>query len=384
MRRVWAIPNRDREQIDVRVLIDDGNRHTQMTGYGNLSRAIMLGLKMHTDAQLAVRNRVGDLPDWVKHRELLEEVPVEPHSKDFDVTLRVSPPNRRVADISEGVPSVIYTQNALGDLLPEWVDNLSGVKAVIVPGEFDARVFRRYFSNVHICTQYVEEATFRPMATYRSEGAEEKSFIFVGSYSYRKGVDLMLNAFCKAFSNGEKVHLTLHCFSGLEKSGVNDLISRLRPIPENVRITVFNGSVTPPWMARIYNQHDAVVSFSRGEGWCMPLHEGLLCGKPVLAPDSTAMGEHLPRDGVRRIAVEEREIASIDEPFGSGMRNHYGFAGNTMWNVTEEDAIAALRDVYENLDTYTDAAAKGREFVLENYSKKVLAEKIYGALESAL
>jgi glycosyltransferase involved in cell wall biosynthesis len=355
-----------------------------MTGYGNLSRAIMLGLKMHTDVQLAVRHRVGAMPDWVQHRELLEEIPVVPDSTDFDVTLRISPPSRPVVDLSETTPSVIYTQNALGDLLPEWVDNLSGVKAVIVPGEFDARVFRRYFSNVHVCTQYVEEKTFRPMVTYRPEGAEEKSFIFVGSYSYRKGVDLMLNAFCKAFPNGEKVHLTLHCFSGLEKNGINDLIARLRPIPDNVRISVFNGSITPPWMARIYNQHDAVVSFSRGEGWCMPLHEGLLCGKPVLAPDSTAMGEHLPRDGVRRMAVEEREISSITEPFGGGMRNHYGFAGNTMWDVTEADAVAALRDVYENLDSYTEAAAKGREFVLSNYSKKALAGKIVSALESAL
>lgn len=365
----------------MRVLIDDGSRHTKMTGYGNLSRSIIAALHKHTDATVALRHRTENLPDWVSDREMLKNIPVGPDEKDFDVVLRIGTPKGKN---SNHIPTVVYTQNALGDLRPEWVEDLSPADALIVPGEFDAQVFRKYFKSVFTCPQNVDEKTFKPAPHYRSEGEKCKSFIYVGSYSYRKGVDSMLDTFSAAFSNSEEVHLTMHCFSGLEKNGINDLLRRARHLPSNVKLSIFNGSVTPAWMSRIYSRHDAVVTFSRGEGWCMPMHEGLLCGKPVIATDCTAMGEKLPQDGVRRISAIETDIASSTHPLGGPMRKQYGFPGNTMWEVEKEDAIAALRDVYENLGTYSIAAHQGREFILKEYSKSVIATQIYDALKSVL
>lgn len=365
----------------MRVLIDDGSRHTKMTGYGNLSRSIIAALHKHTDATVALRHRTEDLPDWVSDREILENIAVSPAECDFDVVLRIGTPK---GTNKNRQPTVVYTQNALGDLRPEWVEDLSPADALIVPGEFDARVFRKYFKSVFTCPQNVDEMTFRPAPHYRSEGEKCKSFIYVGSYSYRKGVDRMLDTFAAAFSNGDQVNLTMHCFSGLEKNGINDLMHRARSLPSNVKLTVFNGSVTPAWMSRIYNRHDAVITFSRGEGWCMPMHEGLLCGKPVIATNCTAMGEKLPQNGVRRISAIETDIASSKHPLGNSMRKQYGFSGNTMWEVDEEDAIAGLRDVYDNLSAYSQAAHQGREFILKQYSKPVIAKHIYKALKSVL
>lgn len=346
-----------------------------------MARAITSALKTHTKASIALRHRTQPLAEWISDRKALEDIPIIADEREFDVVLRIGTPKGKN---SNRVPTVIYTQNALGDLLPEWVQNLSEAEGIIVPGEFDAKVFRKYFSNVHCCPQYTDHRIFSPKPKYRSEGTQEKSFFFVGSYSYRKGVDLLLDTFSTAFHKSEAVHLALHCFSGLEKNGIDDLVNRARKLPENVKISVFSGSITPPWMSRFYNRHDALISFSRGEGWCMPLHEGLLSGKPVIAPNSTAMGEMLPSNGVRHVQVTEQPISSISSPLGRGMRDHYDFPGNSMWNVCKDDAIAAVRDIYNNTETFTQEALIGRDYIIQHYSHKVIAEKVMTALHSVL
>ena len=301
------------------ILFNEGNRHTQLSGYGNLSRSIMTALAEHTDAILMTRFRDYEIPDWVRDKELLEQIPVAENNRDHDVVLRISQPPSK--PIPETKPMVFYTQNAIGDLIPDWVEFMKAADGFIVPSEFDAEVFRRYFNNVSVCHQHVDERMFTPRPVWRAEGTDEFSFLFVGSYGYRKGVDLLLDAFEKAFDAGQKVNLTLHCFSGFEYGNFNDLLKWHRRVPDNISLTIFNGTVEPDWMCRHYNRHDCIVTFSRGEGWCMPLHEALLCGKPVICPASTAMGECLPDRGVIKVPVEEKLISEITDPWGLGFRS---------------------------------------------------------------
>ena len=54
------------------------------------------------------------------------------------------------------------------------------------------------------------------------------------------------------------------------------------------------------------------MSQSRGEGWCMPLSEALLCGLPVIAPASTAMAEYLDQSVAELIPVHA--TAAADAP----------------------------------------------------------------------
>ncbi len=361
----------------MKLMVADGNRHMRVSGYGALARAILIALKRHADFDLVVERRRGDWDDGVPNREELLAIPEAVGIKDVDAVLRVGSPRKWHP---HGRPTLVYTQNALGDLPLDWVEALGEADAVIVPGAFDAVVFRRYFRRVFTCPQFVDPAVFTPVPSYRSEGPDRLSFLFVGSYSYRKGVDLLFPAFAEAFADGRPVHLRLHCASGLEGEGSTHLLRHARQLPANIEMSLFSGTLTPAWMNRHYNRHDAVVSFSRGEGWCMPLHEGLLCGKPVIAPDSTAMGEALPADGVRRVSVRERLISAIEDPFGAGLRTHYGRPGNLFWEVDPQDAVAALRDVADRLEEYRHAAASGRRDILANFTYERMARDLQAAI----
>lgn len=362
-------------------MINDGNRHTKITGYGNLSRAIMSSLVLYSDADIATRFRDFAVPEDVPDKALLDRIPVGTHQSEYDCVLQISQPPKAVRETK---PTLIYTQNALGELKPEWQRGLSQADGVIVPSRFDADVFRRHCERVYVCHQYVDDVTFKPARRFREEGPDRFSFMFVGSFGYRKGVDLLLQAFAKAFGSRDKVNLTLHCFMGLERDAMNRLIAYARNLPPGLTLSVYVGTVSPAWMARYYNRHDCVVSFSRGEGWCMPLHEAMLCGKPVIAADSTAMGECLPDSGCIKVKTHPRLISEITDPWGQGTKQLYATPGAYLYEVDIDAAAKAMRRMYKKHSLYEREALNGRAYIRATYSRRSMSNKIMSAVNDVL
>ena len=144
----------------MRVFVDDGNRHQRASGYGALSRAILLALKCRSDFEIVVKARQKNWDNGIAHTDELLEIREEASASGSDVALRVGTPE---GSNHLGIPTAVYTQNALGDLRPEWVASLKAADAIIVPGEFDKVVFEKYFSNVHVCHQYTDPSVFTPI-----------------------------------------------------------------------------------------------------------------------------------------------------------------------------------------------------------------------------
>lgn len=116
----------------------------------------------------------------------------------------------------------------------------------------------------------------------------------------------------------------------------------------------------------------------------MPLHEALLTEKPIIAPNSTAMGECLPDEGCIKIETRPRLISDITDPFGASMKSRYGIPGNEMYEVDPDAAIQALREMYDNYDTYAAAAKAGRMFIATTYSKKSLGIKLVDIVHAVM
>jgi glycosyltransferase involved in cell wall biosynthesis len=363
------------------VVVADGGRHRKNTGYGALARGFMLALDQHSPYRVVVQETGASWDKGVPWQEELERLPTTTNLDSGDVVFRISVPTPFRAG---RVPTVFYTQNALGDLPPKWIPLLEPADVIVVPGDFDRVVFARYFPSVFVCPQFVDPRIFVPIERFRAEGPRGPAFLFVGSYSYRKGVDLLVPSFIEAFRSGPPATLRVHCAAGFGGEGFNHFLRQVRGAPAHLTIDTFNGSLTPAWMNRVLNRYDAVVTLSRGEGWCMPLHEALLCGKPVIAPRSTAMGEALPREGVRFVETAEKPISSIEGAFGSAMKETYQTESNVCFEPEADDAVQAFRDVLGQLDAYRAAAVRGRQILLERYSLPVIAERLTAALDTAL
>lgn len=120
-------------------------------------------------------------------------------------------------------------------------------------------------------------------------------FVSVGLPSFRKGFDVLVEAFEKAFPEREDVHLILAITHSL-KQWRDDLYKQFSGAKSN--IWTLEGQFSEHEMAEIYSACDCYVSASRGEGWNLPLCEAAACGASVIAPDNTSHPEILGGRGI--------------------------------------------------------------------------------------
>jgi len=364
----------------MKIYINDGQRFKALSGYGMLSRNIIFGL-VRRGHELFLQK--GDR-DWDNierdSKDSLQQISVF-EGQDVDVVLQIGSP-MACRDFSK--PTLIYTQNALGDLPEKWVDSVQKADGIIVPGEFDKRVFKQYFSNVFVATQSSSGNVFKPYPKWRPEGSDNFSFLFVGSYSYRKGIDILLKAFLNEFDSKEPVELNLHCPYNNNGSMFNHLLSYIQNVNSTANIKIRTDHLSPEWMCRVYNRNDAFITLSRGEGWCMPVTESLLCNIPVIAPKSTATGEYLSDDYAYLISTQEKLIADIKDPFAKGLVNTYGENDNVCYEPDILEAQKTMREVYEKYDEAKQKATLGREIIKNKYNWDKTAKEIEEAINKTL
>lgn len=367
----------------VKLYIKDYGRRFQNSGYGQLARSIILALHRHSRHTLVLSGRKDAVfSEGIPNQEEFRSIEHSDKPEELvDAVLHVTSPTELGVS---NLPTIVYTQNALGGVISEWGRYLSAADTVVVPGEFDRPFFEAQGLHVEVCPQMVDYTFFKPMPKYRQEGDDLKSFLFVGSFSFRKGVDMTTDVFNIAFSDGAPVHIDLHCFSGLEGQGLNLLIDIAKKLPSNVKLTADNRPLTLPWMRRKINRFDGVFTFSRGEGWCMPLWEALLSGIPVVAPASTAMLEWLPEKGVSLFETVEKRVCDISAEFGQSFKRKYGEDHIKYYEGEAEKAAAAFRNVYDNLDSFQLEARDGREYILDKFNYHNIARRLSEIVESTI
>ena len=351
----------------LRIFFADGLRHRQLTGYGALARNLALGLagRGH-DVHLRASERPwGPIEQGARAR--LEALPHDDGQgrelADLVLQVRTPPscgPYTR--------PTLIYTQNALGGLPPEWIAALSAADGIAVPSEFDRAVFARHFPRVYVAGQSADAAVFKPRAEERTGAAEAFNFLYVGSYSFRKGIDLLLRAFLEEFSAAEPVGLWLQCPGAGRSDEFNHCLRTIQQLNPQGRVRLDAGERSPEWMSRLYNRSDCVVTCSRGEGWCMPLTEALLCEVPVIAPRSTGMAEYLDDSIAELVSTTELPAACASTPFAGTFAKVYDHPGITYYEPSIAETRSSMRRVYEDRPAAGAKARAGRQRILSDFS----------------
>ena len=366
----------------MQVFIDDRGRYKTNTGYGNLSRNFgkalsgigidviyspIESMKWHDQLSEITRDSFENSVNYGKW-------------ENAEIALTVSPPCSKIV---KDMPNVIYTQNALTGIRPAWKEVLPLYDAIVVPGQFDLNYFKELNPHVETCPQLVDTRIFVNRPKWREEGDEKFTFIFVGSFSYRKGVDILLEAFCE-FSrlDNNSSKLVLVCPGA---KNMNFLLNILRKHNPSAHVEILIEDITQDWVCRHINRSDVFITLSRGEGWCMPLFESILTQKPCIVPNSTAMGECAPDVcSVIKMPVTETLVSEVDTPFGQLFRENYQNDNTASYDVS---VINAVRSMKEMKDTYSDryqGIKEAREFVINNYSFDVVGKRLKSILSSVL
>lgn len=148
-------------------------------------------------------------------------------------------------------------------------------KIVVVPNGVDVETFR-------------PEGDMFPLVTKKTT-----KFLFVGGTIARKGIEVLLEAYTRAFTPDDDVCLVIKdtCADTVYRhSNARTRILELMSDPRMPEIEYLEEDLDAPILAGLYRACDVLVHPYLGEGFGMPIAEAMASGKPVVV---TGMGAAL-------------------------------------------------------------------------------------------
>ncbi len=116
------------------------------------------------------------------------------------------------------------------------------------------------------------------------------TFLHVSSCFPRKGVDVLLAAWSRAFHARDPVRLVIKGFPN-PHNDVAEQIAALRAAwPDMAEIVFINRDMPPDALRALYAEADVMVLPTRGEGWNIPAAEALAAGQQLIV---TGYGGHM-------------------------------------------------------------------------------------------
>ncbi|MGE0715951.1 MAG: glycosyltransferase family 4 protein [Alphaproteobacteria bacterium] len=366
----------------VRVFIADAGRHKQPSGYGKNARSFIRTLGR--DPRFTVVVQRTDTP-WGIDAETqarlgtYEEADTAEAGR-CDCVLQVG---AAMSCRRFDLPSLIFSCCDVSDLPPSQVQKLRNADGVIAPNAANFRVYSSHFENVFLAQQGIDEQPFKPRKNDRADGQDVFTFLFVGSFSYRKGVDVLISAFLAEFTPDE-AHLHIHMPGEQTDRAANDIIARMNQKRRLGRFSLSSDNLSEAWLCRFYNRTDCFVTCTRGEGWGLPIVEAMLCGLPVIAPFASGMADYLNPDVALPIATTPRRAADISDPFGENFRKTYG-VGKIAFHEPEMSSVRRqMRAAWEAGPALAVMGARGREHILTRFSEDRFGRQIADAILALL
>jgi glycosyltransferase involved in cell wall biosynthesis len=131
----------------------------------------------------------------------------------------------------------------------------------------------------------------------------------------RKNWEDMLSAFCVSFREVEDATLVLKLTHHDAEEALSDILHHLyKNQPYRCRIVLIYGYLADADYERLVQATRYVVNTSYGEGQCLPLMEFMSCGKPAVAPCTTAMIDYMDADNSFIIDSTEELTAWPHDP----------------------------------------------------------------------
>ncbi|MGE0028470.1 MAG: glycosyltransferase family 4 protein [Thermoleophilia bacterium] len=193
----------------------------------------------------------------------------------------------------------------------------------------------------------IDPERFRPGAEPLDLGdrAPGVRLLFVGGLIWRKGIDLLLAAYTRAFTARDDVTLVIKSFGARGPYVPQDADAQVRALqadPRAPRILHLTDPLPDGDMPRLYAACDALVQPFRGEGYGLPIAEAMACGLPAIVPDRGAARDFCGPGTA--ILVPSRPVPVESATIGGML-----VAGRPeVVEVEVADLVAAMRAVVED------------------------------------
>lgn len=181
-----------------------------------------------------------------------------------------------------------YTPWESTEIPRDWVKPLNAVDELWTTSKWCARIFSEYRRDeVKVLPHGIEDC-WTPVKRRRSDTF---TFLHVGEPAVRKGGDLLLQAWWKAFAHRKDVHLIYKCIK-YPMCRVKDNSGSIVASPESLsNVSVLSHVMSPGELYDLYVSSDCMVYPTRGEGFGLIPFEAMATGLPTIFPEQGGTGD---------------------------------------------------------------------------------------------
>lgn len=224
-------------------------------------------------------------------------------------------------------------------------------------------------TSVHVVPLGVDVDTFKPEASKRPKTI----FFNCGKWEKRKGHDILLECFNRAFSPSDDVELWMMCDNPFIGPDNQKWINLYKNSPLGGSIRIIPRQQTHKDVYNIMKQTDCGVFPARAEGWNLELLEMMACGKTVIATNYSAHTEFCNSDNCLLVNIDGLEQAN-DGVFFSGSHGEWASFSES----STEQLVEHMKTVHDRKHCGSDrllnvnGIATAKKFTWQNSAKELL------------
>jgi len=218
----------------------------------------------------------------------------------------------------------------------------------------------------------------------RLQGTKGFNFLLNIEWSPRKCGEDTVKAFLTEFEADEDVALILKAYKPqhLYQQDGTSIIQDIERIKEEIGKSHYPKVVFIPQllsaedMPKLYSESDCVLLTTHGEGWGLPITEGMASGKPYIATDWSGLSDIISEDTGYKLGITG--LSKIPE---FGVPNDRVISGFEWADPNFEQLPKIMRHIYENQEEAKHKGIASREFVEEHLTWDKAVSKLINRLQ---
>lgn len=335
-------------------------------------------------------------PEWkVNKEELIAIKPfINTKLKKYDLEIRHSyPPIMTWPD--DPNTKIVYIQPWEYNRMPlEWKNVFQDfADAVIVPSTWVSNVYINAGINpdkVKIVPNGYDPKIFnKNPVTTKFFDASKFVFTYVGNAQYRKGIDILFQAWHKAFVKADNAVLFIKDTPAIYgQSNILENAIQLQYKTGCGKIVYNDESLSEEEMASIYKNSSVLVHPYRGEGFGMHIQEAMACGALPMVTGIGAANDFVNEVCGIKLNASQQFIDANDPKYFIGKSgDSYANMGLNFWvpEVSVDDLANKMRFLYYHHERHTilDKVNNANLWTWETVSKS-FAEELVKVSESKI
>ncbi|WP_190273587.1 glycosyltransferase family 4 protein [Crystallibacter crystallopoietes] len=265
---------------------------------------------------------------------------------------------------------------------PDWLNRAGKVDEIWVPSHFNAAALAAGgvpAAKVRVLPEAIEDRWLETRSPpYPRTGTFR--FLSVFKWQYRKGWDVLLEAYCQEFTADDDVELLIRADPLVPEdcnipTTVAAIQSKFRNPP---RVRLLEEALQPPALRRLYAEAHAFVLPTRGEAWGRPFMEAMACG---LLAIGTGWGGQLDFMDSSNSLLIDFDLADVPE---TAVREWPEFRGQQWAEPSVESLRHCLRRAVNNGADLATLRHNAREVIRQRYRQEVVGKLLANELRRHL